>query len=147
MEKTSIKIEELTARGIDVLLHTSVYNDEPEIRTTQAGKKEYVIKRVRNGYISLKSRQTDMSTEEAPLPYYSSNIRDLIQLCERQGISWTINYVDKSNNYLASVGNIHYVYRTAAGALSRAALIYQIKKKFMDSVTIYYRVLDRTIEL
>lgn len=147
MGKTHITIEDLTARGIDVLLHTALYNDEPEIRPTNSGKKEYIIKKIRNGYVSLNNRNNNLSKEEAPLPYYSSNTRDVVQLCERHSVSWTLNYVSKSSAYLATVDNINYVYKTAAGALARAVIIYLLKRKFNESIAISYRVLDKNIEL
>jgi hypothetical protein len=147
MELTYINIEDISSRGIDVLIHTAFYNQEPDIRVTSSGKKEYIIKKVRNNYISLKARQSQLSEEEAPLPYYASNNRDAIQLCEKHSVNWSLNYVSKSSLYLASVENINYVYKTASGALIRAVLIHQLKKKFGDSIKLTYKVLDRYIEL
>lgn len=147
MNKPHIIIEDMTARGIDLLLHTTLCNQEPEIRITNAGKKEYIVKRTKNKYVSLKTRKNGMSQEEAPLPYYSSNNREAIQLCEKYAISWSVNYVSTSSLYLASVNDVNYVYKTAAGALARAVLIHELKRKFGNNIVITYKVLDKFIEL
>lgn len=146
MAKSIINIDDLNGRGIDCLLYMAIYNKEAELRVVNK-RKTWIIKVVRNAYISPTKRDSNISTEEATLPYYSTNIRDVIQLCQMHKYDYELSYVSNKDLCLATVNNYNFVYKSPAGALSRALLVAALKKRYKDDITLVYNLLGDIVEL
>lgn len=138
----SISIDDLSHRGIDVLLHSLTFGEEPEKVTASDGRVGYKIKKIRQGYKNY-TKKPMLEEGFAPLPYYSTNVRDFLALIDKKGVDYSINYVNTSGSYLASIRDIHIVHETMVGAISRAYLIWALKQKFNDGITVYYTVLKK----
>lgn len=146
MDKTIINIDDLKGRGVDYLLYSAIYNEYPDLRTIN-NRKVYVIQAVRNKYISPPKRDENIKSNEATLPYYSTNIRDIMQLCQVHGYDYELAYVSKTDQTLASINNYNFIYRTPAGALSRVLLIAALKKRYKHDITLIYKLLGDIVEL
>ena len=144
---TNINIDDLSGRGIDLLIHSTLYNEYPTQKEIRPNKKVYVITRVRQEYISYPNRAKDMGDDEATLPYYSTNIRDALQLCNKFSYDYDLSYTAKSGLHLATINKVNFIHQTAAGAISRALLAVSLKKKFNSDVVVVYRLLDNIVEI
>lgn len=134
----AVVVEDLTARGVDVLLHAHIFNDVPEEIQTKDGRTTYKIAPVRRRYMSYTSTTKEEHT--APLPYYSTDYKALKIICDHESVNWSVHYSTITKQYLACVSNTSYAYKTMVGALSRAFLIRTLTNK---GITVNYTLLGK----